>query len=365
MTIRYVGVGGSNSNDGLSWATRKLTLNGVEDSPVAAGDTVYVGAGTYRESLTVDVSGGSGSPITYIGDEDGSHTDGVGGAIRVTGSNDDTTVTRASCITDTSHNYRTFRGFHFDSTSSVAVNLQNPQNWIIEQCAFHAVVGGVQIQGASQLTCTVRRCLFIALSGNGVIFSHSANLSDIGHVVENCILIGMPGATAALISFSMIGGGTVRNNSLCGAPIGIRVPVTLTSGQVITANNNIITACVTGMSAATLGNLVEDYNNVSLCSTARANVNTGANSQAYPILLAMPLLTMGIHVPIPFALDPASALQAIAGTGVATLDLYGDTRSSPSAWGAVEQDGDAYLTEGAAPTGGLLVHGGMAGGMRG
>ena len=45
MTVRYVGPGGNNSNDGLSWANRKLTLNGVEDTPVAAGDIVYVGAG--------------------------------------------------------------------------------------------------------------------------------------------------------------------------------------------------------------------------------------------------------------------------------------------------------------------------------
>ena len=63
MTVRYVGKGGSDSNDGLSWANRKLTLNGVEDTPVVAGDTIYVGPGTYRELLTVDVDGSSGNPI--------------------------------------------------------------------------------------------------------------------------------------------------------------------------------------------------------------------------------------------------------------------------------------------------------------
>lgn len=59
MTTRYVGPGGSNANDGLTWATRKLTLNGVEDTPVVAGDIVYVGPGSYRETLTLDVSGGN------------------------------------------------------------------------------------------------------------------------------------------------------------------------------------------------------------------------------------------------------------------------------------------------------------------
>ena len=111
MTTRYVGKGGSDSNNGLSWATRKLTLNGVEDTPVEAGDTVYVGAGTYRETLTCDVSGSSGSPISYIVDYAGSHTDGTGGVVRITGSNDDMTQTRADCIVASRKNYRTFRGF--------------------------------------------------------------------------------------------------------------------------------------------------------------------------------------------------------------------------------------------------------------
>ena len=63
MTTRYVGKGGDDANSGLTWALRKLTLNGAEDTPVVAGDTVYVGAGTYRELLTYDVSGGAGTPI--------------------------------------------------------------------------------------------------------------------------------------------------------------------------------------------------------------------------------------------------------------------------------------------------------------
>jgi len=48
MTVRYVGIGGADAASGLSWALRKLTLNGVENTPVAAGDTVYIGPGTCR-----------------------------------------------------------------------------------------------------------------------------------------------------------------------------------------------------------------------------------------------------------------------------------------------------------------------------
>ena len=75
MTTYYVGSGGSDAADGLSWANRKLTLNGAEDVSVAAGDTVYVGPGVYRHTLTVDVSGSAGNIITYIADVTGQNTD--------------------------------------------------------------------------------------------------------------------------------------------------------------------------------------------------------------------------------------------------------------------------------------------------
>src|SRR5690606_15690047 len=109
----FVGAGGNNSNDGLTWANRKLTLNGAEDIPVAAGDTVIVAPGVYRETLTTDVSGTSGNPITYVGDEGGTLTDGIGGAVRISGSDDDLTATRSPVIS-LQHNYRTFRGFRIE-----------------------------------------------------------------------------------------------------------------------------------------------------------------------------------------------------------------------------------------------------------
>ncbi len=46
MTTYFVGIGGSDAANGLTWANRKLTLNGAEDVPVVAADTVYVGPGT-------------------------------------------------------------------------------------------------------------------------------------------------------------------------------------------------------------------------------------------------------------------------------------------------------------------------------
>ena len=92
----------------MTWANPQTHVKlGAENIPVEPGDTVYVGPGVYREMLTVDVDGTSGAGvITYIGDYDGSHTDGVGGVVRITGSDNDQTATRANCIKATTKSYR-------------------------------------------------------------------------------------------------------------------------------------------------------------------------------------------------------------------------------------------------------------------
>lgn len=72
MSVYYVGIGGNDGNSGLTWALRKLTLNGAEDVPVAAGDVVYVGPGAYRELLTVDVSGGNTYSVGTVSVTNGS-----------------------------------------------------------------------------------------------------------------------------------------------------------------------------------------------------------------------------------------------------------------------------------------------------
>jgi hypothetical protein len=178
MTTRYCGLGGSDANDGLSWANRKLTLNGVEDTPVAAGDLCYIGPGVYRELLTVDVSGSVGSPITYVADVSGEHTDGIGGVVRITGSDNDTTVTRASCITGTSKDYRTFRGFVLDTTSSNIIALVTAcSNWIIEDCYFGTPTGGNQISVAGTgTTNTIRRCVFRPSNNANIFITHSVDV---------------------------------------------------------------------------------------------------------------------------------------------------------------------------------------------
>lgn len=284
MTLRYVGSGGSDSNNGLSWANRKLTLNGVEDSPVAAGDIVYVGPGVYRETLTLDVSGSSGNPIAYVGDYTGANTDGVGGTVRITGSDNDTTQTRTTGITATSRNYRTFTGFEFGLVSTAAINMATAcGNWIIENCAFSQMTGDAIVMAGTGVANTIRRCYFTPLKGIAVKVSHSSVVNDTGHVIENCLFLGVNGGG---IRNERVGGILVRNCSFLGVGThAIRILTALNSGQVITVNNCIFSGCLNVLTATTTAEFVEDYNALFGNTTDRTNVTAGSNSNAYPPLL--------------------------------------------------------------------------------
>src|SRR3990167_10905572 len=124
MTTLYVdGTRPDDTGDVLTIATAKKTLNGAEDIPVAACDLVHVrNTSTYRETLTVDVSGTAGNPIEYRGDYLGTIFGDAPNPVRITGSDNDQTAARANCIAATSKDYRTFSGFVFDITSGTYVN---------------------------------------------------------------------------------------------------------------------------------------------------------------------------------------------------------------------------------------------------
>lgn len=121
MAIYYVGKGGSDSNDGSTWALRKLTIDAAVSLATTAGDIVYVGAGTYRETVTLNASGSSGSPITLFGDVTGEYTDGIGGEIVITGSDDDADGDRTNVIAGSSRTYWTFRNITFEAGTGTVI----------------------------------------------------------------------------------------------------------------------------------------------------------------------------------------------------------------------------------------------------
>jgi len=308
MTVRYVGKGGSDVNDGLSWANRKLTLNGVEDTPVVAGDTVYVGPGIYRESLTTDVSGSSGNVITYIGDVTGANTDGIGGMIRITGSNDDAAYPNARdrLITIT-HNYRTFRGFYMGQSTYISNShmvyidgsTQAVTNIIFEYCYFtmdacsSSTAGGIvfntPISGNSDFT--VRNCIFENISqGTLKIWGISTNY-DTSSIIENCLVYGSDDRAFGI--------GQMYGNTIRGVT-GHNTSVPVYTNYQDAGNNNYVHDNFFRMSQTAIeegvGNtIVEDYN--FFCGVLSAGLSEGANSISSYLPVNAPLLRSGYKFP--------------------------------------------------------------------
>lgn len=339
MTVYYVGPGGNNGNAGTSWAARKLTLNSVEDIPVVAGDTVYVGPGVYREVLTIDVSGSSGNPITYIADVSGVNTDGVGGTVRITGSDSDQAATRTNCITASSKNYRTFRGFMIDTATSHLLSVDGT-NWILEHCSFSGndanVEAAVNFSGAGQAAHTVRNCVFGASAGNGIIITHSSTVNNAGHTITNCLFFGVAGGSGQ-VRVDRVGGITVSHCTFYSGGVAVRVFSALAAGQTVTVNNCL---CIGGgFQASATGEITENYNTL-VGGASRNTVSVGANSNTYWPLFQAPILLDDYRYPWnPFDLSQWSQVRRIAGTGMSNEDLYGITRpttDSKKSWGAVQ-----------------------------
>ena len=327
MTTYYVGSGGSDANDGLTWATRKLTLNGAEDIPVVAGDTVYVAPGVYRELLTLDVSGSSGNLITYIGDVTGINTDGVGGYVRITGSNNDTTTNRLNCISGT-RDYRKFVGFTFDTTSNIGVTITSEAiGIVIEYCSFSSH-NTASISLTNPLDCTVRSCFFMGSAGPAILLTNTTLSDNRNCLIENCYFIQ---GNQAGIQITRIGGTIIRNCTFLTSNPAIRSTVTLTAGQFTSVYGCIFSSCGVGMQSNSSADFIENYNTLHACSSPRSLVTAGANSVANPPFLASSIYEPGYIDRLNLLeLDSFSTVRAFTNPQSATTDLYGLTRPTTS-----------------------------------
>jgi len=323
MATYYVGPGGNDANDGLSWAQRKLTLSGAEAIPVAPGDLVYVGPGVYRETLTAAVSGVAGNPIEYRGDYTGANTDGVGGVVRVTGSDDDRTPVRANAI-NYAFSHRTLKGFRLDSNTEPTIALSS-SHVNVEDCY---VEGGpntsatINISGNTQGNIVVRRCYITGSGLSGIYFQSPSELVDTDSVVESCIINHYGG-----VYTFRVGGITVRNCLITAGNRGISIQSALAAGQAITVQNNVLAFCTEALRAVVAdGSLVEDYNVLYANRTNYTNVTPGLNTVNYPPLFDSRWFFEAVNggrLVTPFDLGQWSQLIDLAALNPPATDLRG------------------------------------------
>jgi hypothetical protein len=311
----------------------------------------------YREALTVATSGSAGNPIVYVGDYTGANTDGVGGVVRITGSDNDQTATRSDCITG-ARNYRTFRGFLLDMTSSHSVLVGGTHNTFEQMAVVNAsgIAAGCFVNnGAAQSNMTVRNCwMMVSRPGYGIWFTNGSTLDDCGHVVENCVMIG--GFNSHGVRTNRVGGITVRNCTMYGMEYGVIVATALTAGQTVTVNNCIFQAIRFGLHATAAGEITENYNSLWDIGAPRTNTNTGANSNAFPPLFDTRWFFEAVNggkLVTPFDLASYSQLVNVAGTSPTTADLRGTTViGAQREWGPLEYDPALLIEAGSGGGGG-------------
>lgn len=315
MATLHVRKSGNDSNtysDAQTPATAWLTI-GKALTDALDGDTVYIGAGAYRESVTVALT----SPTTetkFIGDVDGAHT-GDPGEIRWTAytTNDKTTPTNTPTLILAGRDYLTFQNIVFvggtsgggynasivDGTNTVNSNHITftdctflpgadctqalvhftgandgggpsagiPQIWLFDRCRFmrtnnhviHAIVPRADSAEYS-FDLTVKNCLFI---GGGEPISG-------GDGSACCIFITSAGAESyyggdmKILNCTAIGGGSfVRTN------------------EVASSNPCVILNCALigcGLYSASSSQILEDYNIIAT-SVPHTNVSAGGNTQ--------------------------------------------------------------------------------------
>lgn len=355
MTDYFIGIGGNDSSDGLSWANRWATISKANSTATTAGDRVFIGPGRYTVSnLAVTASGSSGNPIEFIGDYSGANTDGTGGQVRFSQLATDI-GTPSNGALKVQGDYRTFRGIYFTGYGGVfgaaTLYIDNVDNFILEQCVL---MGNRPDRYSIYLVgtcndCTIRNNVLINSKGNGHILISAGPQTDAGHVIESNII---EGGQSYGVYANGVGGITVRNNVIQGYSAVVRAnglpagyaPVSVTHN--ILDGNNIL-------QASSLGEIVEDENSLQTGGgSTRINVATGANSDlARPVFDARPFFEAfagGSLVLAGMDLSGDSPLVEVANVAAATAaDLRGKSVvGSHRERGALEYDASHGVSTG-------------------
>jgi hypothetical protein len=306
VTDYFVRKSGLDTNDGLTAGAAFLTIDKAANT-VAAGDTVYVGAGTYRELVTMDTAGTSGNQITYIGDIDGENTGDAGLVIISAHATEQSVATRASCIDADAtgiFEYTTFRGFVFVGGTVAAIDAHgsgnnNFEGVVIEDCTFasgHLATDLALYVDFNDATAPspgmrIRRCVF---SGLGVHFQYNENATaEVGMdvLVESCLFVGsaMNSVSTGINWDKQVpdthpkSGLSVHNCTFFGTRYGVIVDTVTTAFVTAASVENCIFhggQFALYCSAAAKNPIASDYNTMTHTNTPYTNVTAGGNDRA-------------------------------------------------------------------------------------
>jgi hypothetical protein len=344
------GVGRTATVGGAFRSIRQPIDSGFAVVPIAAGDSIYIGAGVYREgTIAVSYSGSVGNPITIAGDVDGAVT-GDAGEVQVTGwpISDHRVGNAGNLLTLAARSYVTIKNvyFHGGTSGNAITHTGAGVGCIFQDCLLMS-----SFQKCFSMTAVVDtnhnllfdRCRIIGLDINDYTVQFTIPTStvadyDVGVVFQNCLIWSVSGQPCHRIDGSgantFKGGGIDLNNctviggslTIGNSTISTTIPCTVTNCLLIRAP----------FSANTTGQYIEDNNVYVGGGTPRSNVTAGTRSvmSQYAPLISWGHEHMWGGQPRPmFSPSPGSPLlgwSGIVGGGnaVPTVDLLGRPRPS-------------------------------------
>lgn len=331
MATFYVRKSGNDANAGTSAGAAKLTITAAYNAS-SAGDTIYVGAGVYRETASLTISKAS---LSIIGDYSGAQT-GDAGAVRWHGSAADVTfVTGAATITVAATGV-TLRFLAIScSAASHAISMSgsaSASNLTVSDCVLDGAGYLIAHSYVSALPTgvVIERCLFAGVFAVGIWYYQGDSTDRTpGWTIRNCVFVG--GGASGTAVRSDHGGGLAMKNCTVIGPVPMSVNGTGTMSTPCTFTHCLVCSGAWWANSQTAGFLTEDYNVFQINSgySARNGVSAGANSLTRVMLFDarawFTLVSGGILVaPWDIGADWQMTNHAIGAAGYAT-DARGAT----------------------------------------
>lgn len=345
MATYYVRQSGSDTNNGTSPATAWRTIGKAlgTGSPVAAGDTVYVGAGVYRETVTYALN--PATPITLVGDTSGAYTGDPGYVVWSNYTAGDTAASSTSQNLFTVHNSNlTIENIAFQSGQSGPWGKWGGgTGFVFRRCVFLPGentnnVFNVSVDGGINWKLTFDQCVFLPNGNSNVMelyVQRNATANDVKFL--NCLFLNR--ANNAVRIFSLGASGTAGGQVLfegCtfvgqfeNGDGAISTTGAGLNGLVVVRGCLFIAKGV-ALNAGTAGDITEDYN-VIRAGTPRINVTAGTNSRVGNTaldVLGFLETAWGMWPRPPFTPRSGSPLLSFAATTTATTDGVGRPRPS-------------------------------------
>lgn len=349
MANYFVRMSGNDSNAGTSASTAWRTIQkALSASGISSGDTVYIGAGVYREVVTIAMTSAT-AETQVIGDFDGSQT-GDAGEIQWTSyiTNDETLPSASNLLNLNGRDFLTFKNISFVSNTPTilattttstdisfidckSINISNNHivltvgfgisaNWKITGCVFiHSSAGNSVIN----ITLTT-----------GVGSDYDSNI-----LIKDSICTGFGTFVLITSSGSSVnegGGVKIINCTGVGMAAFVQTSTLRIGGQLfnypVMVYNCLIWAQRGGTAtiiAGELGALIENYN-IIYGTTARSNVNIGPQSVADSSV--SPLISLGDEIKFGKAPKPffsPTKNSPLLGHGDRTLAFPNDFLGNP------------------------------------